>query len=203
MGGKPLYTTIGTAKSRPAVFGLCDNDGSAALPALKGARHRLARSVLRVLPVQPFAAGRAEFYPFVGVTRHDDDRPAAQTAEGAQRLSSCRMDGRRFVPMAIGVPAAEAAAVPLRRPIGCKLLAAHGAYRLPFHQRSDLPVHADVKLIRVFVVIAEGLFHVEEHVRSLAELMGEAEAYVVPGAFIFVRRIEAARIVEGADILIA
>ena len=67
----------------------------------------------------------------------------------------------------------------------------------------DFPVHADVELVRIFVVIAKGLFHVEEHVRPLAELMGEAQAYVVPGAFIFVRRIEAARIVEGADILIA
>jgi len=174
MRGKPLYAAIGAAEGGSPVFCFRDGHCPAALSAGKGTHHGLARSVLRVLPVQPFAAGRAEFYPFIGVTRHDDDRPAAQTAEGTKRLSSCRMDGRRFVPMAIGVPAAEVAAVPLRRPIGCKLLAAHGAYRLPFHQQSDLPVHADVKLICVFVVIAEGLFHVEEHVRSLAELMREA-----------------------------
>ena len=67
----------------------------------------------------------------------------------------------------------------------------------------DFPVHADVELVRVFVIVAEGLFHVEEHVRPLAELMGEAEAYVVPGTFVFIGRVEAARIVKGADILIA
>lgn len=160
MRGKPLYAAVGAAEGGSPVLCFRDGHRPAALPAGKGTHHGLARGVLRVFPVQPLTAGRAEFYPFVGAVRHGDERPAAQTAEGTKRLSSCRMDGRRFVPMAIGVPAAEVAAVPLRRPIGCKLLAAHGAYRLPFHQQSDLPVHADVELIRVFVVVAKGLFHV-------------------------------------------
>lgn len=133
MRGKPLYAAIGAAEGGSPVFCFRDGHCSAALPAGKGTHHRLARSVLRVLPVQPFAAGRTEFYPFVGVTRHDDDRPAAQTAEGAHRLSAGSLRRRGFVPMAVGVAAAGGAAIGLRRPVRRKLLAADGTFRQSVH----------------------------------------------------------------------
>ncbi len=46
-------------------------------------------------------------------------------------------------------------------------------------------------------------FHVQVHVGALAELMGEAEADVVPRAFVFVSRAEKARGVAGFNVLIA
>lgn len=86
MRGKPLYAAVGAAEGGSPVLCFRDGHRPAALPAGKGTHHGLARGVLRVLPIQPLAAGRAEFYPFVGAVRHGDDRPAAQTAEGAHRL---------------------------------------------------------------------------------------------------------------------
>ena len=53
------------------------------------------------------------------------------------------------------------------------------------------------------VVNADGFFHVQVHTGALAELVGEAEADVIPRAFVFIGRVKATRIVEGADILIA
>lgn len=133
MGGKPLYAAAGAAKDRPAVFGLRDDNGFAALLAGKGTRHGLARFGFRVLPIQPLAAGRAKLYPFVGAVPHRDESSAAQTAEGAHRLPAGSLRWRSFVPMAIGVAAAGGAAIGLRRPVRHKLLAADGTFRQSVH----------------------------------------------------------------------
>ena len=97
MSGKPLYAAVGAAKDRPAVFGLRDDNGFAALFAGKGTRYGLARRVFRMLPVQPLAAGRAKLYPFVGAVPHKDESSTAQTAEGAHRLSSGQLRQRGCV----------------------------------------------------------------------------------------------------------
>ena len=126
MRGKPLYAAIGAAEGGSPVFCFRDGHCPAALSAVKGTHHGLARGVLRVFPVQPLTAGRAEFYPFVGAVRHGDERPAAQAAEGAHRLSAGSLRRRCCVPMAVGVAAAGGAAIDLRRPVGRKVLAADG-----------------------------------------------------------------------------
>lgn len=128
MRGKPLYAAVGAAEGGSPVLCFRDGHRPAALPAGKGTHHGLARGVLRVLPIQPLAAGRAEFYPFVGAVRHGDDRPAAQAAEGAHRLSAGSLRRRGFVPMAAG-----GAAIGLRRPVRRKLLAADGTFRQSVH----------------------------------------------------------------------
>ena len=205
MQGKPLLAAVGAAEGRPLVLGVPYVDEDAAVPAVERILYRLGCHVFRMLPVQPLAVRRAEFPPLICPMLHHDQLAAAQAAEGTQRLPGCPLRRRRFVLMAVPVriAPADSAAILLRNAVGYKGFAADRAYCFPLHCSLYLPVHADVELIRIFVVIAEGLFHVEEHVRPLAELMGEAEAYVVPGTFVFISRVEAARIVEGADILIA
>lgn len=133
MRGKPLYAAIGAAEGGSPVFCFRDGHCPAALSAVKGTHHGLARGVLRVFPVQPLTAGRAEFYPFVGAVRHGDERPAAQAAEGAHRLSAGSLRRRCCVPMAVGVAAAGGAAIDLRRPVGRKVLAADGTFRQSVH----------------------------------------------------------------------
>ena len=205
MQGKPLLAAVGAAEGRPLVLGVPYVDEDAAVPAVEGILYGLGLHVFRMLPVQPLAVGRAEFSPLICPMFHHDQLAAAQAAEGTKRLSCCPLGRRHFVLMAmpVRIAPADSTAILLRNAVGYKGFAADRAYCFPLHCSLYLPVHADVELIRVFVVIAEGLFYVEEHVRPLAELMGEAEAHVVPGAFVFVGRIEAARFVEGADILIA
>ena len=205
MKRKPSLAAVGAAEGRPLVLGVPYVYEDAAVPAVEGILYRLGFHVFGMLPVQPLAVGRAEFSPLIRPMFHHDQLAAAQAAEGTQRLPDCPLCRRRFVLMAVPVriASADGAAILLRNAVGDKRFAADRAYCFPLHCSLYLPVHADVELIRVFVVIAEGLFHVEEHIRPLAELVGETEAHVVPGAFVFVGRIKTARIVKGADILIA
>ena len=133
MQGKPAQAAGGAAKGNPPVVGIGDFHISSAVSAVKGVAYSLGFNFFRVLPVQPFAAGRAEFYPFVGAVRHGDERPAAQAAEGAHRLSAGSLRRRCCVPMAVGVAAAGGAAIDLRRPVGRKVLAADGTFRQSVH----------------------------------------------------------------------
>ena len=68
---------------------------------------------------------------------------------------------------------------------------------------SEGSVQSDIDLVRVLIVISEGVFHVEEHVAVLTHAVREAEAHVVPRAFIVVGRGKHARAVYGADALVA
>ena len=133
MRGKPLYAAIGAAEGGSPVFCFRDGHCPAALSAGKGTHHGLARGVLRVFPVQPLTAGRAEFYPFVGAVRHGDDRPTAQAAEEAHRLSASSLRRRGCVPMAVGIAAASGAAINLCRPVCRKVPAADGTFRQSVH----------------------------------------------------------------------
>ena len=204
MQGKPLLAAIGAAESRPPVLSVPYFYEDAAVPAAEAMLYGLRLHVFGMLPVQPLAVGRAEFPPLVRPLGHDDQLAAADAAEGTQRLSAAgSLRRRRFVPMAVGIAPADGAAVSLRRAVRRKDFAADRALRFPFHRSLDLPVHAEVELIRVFVVVADGFFHVQVHIGALAELMGEAEADVVPRAFVFVGRAEEACGVAGFDVLVA
>ena len=162
---------------------------------------RLRPAFSLVLPVQAAAPGRAEFLPLIRLVPHCHQGAAAGALERPQRRSRAAAFCRLPQAVAVRVPAAAARAVDLRLPARCKSRPADRADCFPLHL--DLPVHAEVELVRVFVVVAEGLFHVEEHVRPLAELVREAQAHVVPRAFVFVRRAEASRRVAGVDVLVA
>ena len=173
MQGKPLLAAVGAAEGRPLVLGVPYVDEDAAVPAVEGILYGLGFHVFRMLPVQPLAVGRAEFPPLVCPMFHHDQLAAAQATEGTQRLSASQMRQWCFAFMAVPVRIAPAdgAAILLRNAVGYKRFAADRAYCFPLHCSLYLPVHADVELIRVFVVVAKGLFHVKEHVRPLAELM--------------------------------
>ena len=199
MQGKPLLAAVGAAECRPPVLGVPYFHKNAAVPASEGVLYGLGLHVFRMLPVQPLAMGRAEFSPLIRSLRHDDPLAAADAAEGAQRLSSGSLRRRHFVPMAVSIAPAGRAAIPLRRAVRRKDLAADRAFRFPFHCSLDLPVHAKVELVRVFIVVADGFFHVQVHIGALAELVGEAEADVIPRAFVFIGRLRETYEVSGAD----
>ena len=198
-----MLAAIGAAESRPPVLSVPYFHEDAAVPAVEAVLYGLGLHVLGMLPVQPLAMGRAEFSPLIRPLRHDDPLAAADAAKGAQHLSSGSLRRRRFVPMAVGVAPAGRTAVPLRRAVRRKDLAADRAFRFPFHCSLDLPVHAKVELVRVFIVVADGFFHVQVHIGALAELVGEAEADVVPRALVFIGRAEEACGVAGFNVLIA
>ena len=202
MQRKPLLAAVGAAESRPPVFGIPYRHQDTAVSTIKCMLDGLRLHVFGMFPVQPLAMGRAEFSPLIGPMGHDYNLAAAKAAEGTQHRAGLPLRRRRFVPVPVRIAPAYCAAVLLRHAVRRKHLAAHRACRFPFHSALDLPVHADVELIRVFVVIAEGLFHIQEHVRPLAELMREAETYVVPGTFVFIGRIEIPCRITGFNILI-
>ena len=178
-----MLAAVSAAESRPPVLSVPYFYEDAAVPAAEAMLYGLRLHVFGMLPVQPLAVGRAEFPPLVRPLGHDDPLAAADAAERAQRLSAAGpLRRRRFVPMAVSIAPAGRAAVPFRRAVRRKDLAADRAFRCPFHRSLDLPVHAEVELIRVFVIVADGFFHIEIHIGALAELVRKAKAdvYHVP-----------------------
>lgn len=135
----PSFPAAITAKSHAPILRLCHLHQSAALPAAECPTDRLGFYPfgLGMLPVQPFAVGRAELRPLVCCASHADDLAAAQTTERPQYLPLSR-EGRmdvRTVP--IGPQPAGRAAVFLRHPPCRKFSAAGRTHQLPFHDASS------------------------------------------------------------------
>lgn len=135
VAGAPFPAAGGAAEDAAPVGSIRHGDGSAAVAAAKriNCGGRADMLFFRMLPVQPFAAGRAELRPFVLPVCHRDGSAAAQTAERSED-SSCRSAVlRRPFPMAVGILAAMGAAVLLRLPPSCKFPAADRTDSLPLH----------------------------------------------------------------------
>ena len=136
MQGKPSYSASGAAKSRSFVFGVAHLDEDAAVPAAKCAGYSPGPHMLRVLPIQPFAVGRAKLCPFIPPVSHGDDFAAPHALKGPQcvRPFGSRSPLYQAVPMSISP--AKRTAIFLRTPSGNKHRAAHWTFSNSFHSSS-------------------------------------------------------------------
>lgn len=133
MQGKPVLSAGRAAKDSAPVVRLRHFHKGIAVSTMERMAYGLGFDVFRMLPVQPFAMGRAKLRPPVPAFRHLYEPMTAQAMEGPpQGLSGCcRLMPDHAVPM--GIAPAGIAAVFLRYPLRRKGLAADGTNRRPLH----------------------------------------------------------------------
>ena len=138
MPGKPLPAARLAAELYPPVLRVPYFDEDAAVAAVKGTLHGAGMYVLRMFPVQAFAAGRTELRPLISFVRYDDDGAAMRTAEFPHRLFPAIRPVMIDKAIAMGVAAAKGAAILLRDPALRKQGAADRAFRSFLHVKASL-----------------------------------------------------------------